>query len=184
MNFMNDNIRKKINSLSIEIPYKFIREKVNMLTWRELHYGVFAGYTPKQTAIEYAVSTINPEEDPKSLHFQLASLYRSEDYLVDNLLTQIIKEEPFQSENEIKRKWLYLIIFWLYLNQETPIFLDEDPRGPIEDLFGVLLVLFGNLEYPIELANIIGYTDDMDDSIGYIEEMKNYLDVAEKIFNQ
>ncbi len=54
----------------------------------------------------------------------------------------------------------------------------------MEDLFGVLLVLFSDLDYPTELANIIGYTDDIDDSIGYIEEMENYLDVAEKIFNQ
>lgn len=181
---MNDHTRKKKNSLSIQVPYNFIREKINSLTWRELQYGILTGYTSKQTAIEYAIATISSSEDSKSLHFQLASLYNSELSLVENLLTQIAKEEALQNENEMKRKWVYLIIFWLFSNRGTPVFINDTPPIPLNGLFEMLLVLFEDLEYPVELAGIIGYSDEADESMSYLEAIEKYLVESEKALNK
>lgn len=165
----------------IPIPYSFARERLG-LSWRDALWGYEHQLIGWSAIVDLAIERISAgSEDP--LEIELACLTKTETYQVGDLLRKLANTLPEGEGVFAQRKWLYLLLAWLFENKERV----PDPLGGVE-------TIYADFDYPPEIEGFVRYmpvTDAYDPSAHTKDENENrlfgkwreYLATAESEFN-
>jgi hypothetical protein len=162
--------------LSVVLPYDFVAKKIT-LTWRDILYAHEQKFLSPNAAIEHAIVELSQIEDfPQSL-VELASLEKGES--IHPYIDELSDLEMPQASKDLKEKWIYLILDWVYENKSNY----SDPLGIVEQIYA-------DFEYPAQIAAFVRYMPSDEPDFGSIElnearlyeKWKDYLDEQEKRF--
>ncbi len=154
----------------LRLPYRFIRDRLR-LTWREVHYGLVNELLDPEAAVAFAIEQVGELEAPPSALLSLAEQCKGEPVL--ELVEQLAEMEPKRSEDEIRRKWLYLVLAWIYEHRHEY----SDPLQRVEEVYA-------DFGYPEELATFVRYMPMVGPDLGsknenerrLFQRWKQYLD--------
>jgi hypothetical protein len=164
------------------IPYSFVRERLR-LSWREALWGYEHQLIGWSAVVDLAIERLcSGSDDP--LEIELASLTKMETYQVGELLRKLAGTSPEEDGVLVQRKWLYLLLAWLFEN-----------KGSVPDPFGEVEAIYADFGYPPEIEGFVRYmpvTDDYDPSAHTKDENENrlyekwreYLVTSESEFNR
>ncbi|WP_077927561.1 DUF2247 family protein [Wohlfahrtiimonas populi] len=125
----------------INITYDFMVNALDTISWKELLWGIKNHIINSDVinAIAYDKYCLDDEND----QILLLTYQNEDDYsFLHNLCLLSSKEDTDIDYNKL----LYLILFWLYSNQEKY----NDPMKIIE-------LIYANFDYPESLKSFIGY---------------------------
>ncbi|GAA4018174.1 DUF2247 family protein [Actimicrobium antarcticum] len=157
------------------IPFFFIKERTS-LSWRDALWGYERQMIGWSGIVDLAKIRLYSESDVREI--ELSCLGKSETYKVGELLRELATSEPEKLGNLSVRKWLFLMLAWVFENKANT----DDPLSEVE-------TIYADFDYPSEIENFVRYmpvTDDYDSSKHSIEENENrmfsnwkkYLDTA------
>lgn len=168
------------NSLKVEIPYSFIKNKVP-LTWNEIYVGIIYGFIPLEGAINKAEEEILEEEkEPSGPVFQLACLYKEESSLIYSFLSKIVDKGYFEDADHIqhvKEKWLYLVLAWLHVNHEKYSILYAEQEYELTHIGEKLMIVADDFGNPDVTEEMVGIAASLD-GISTDADLKNSLNIA------
>jgi hypothetical protein len=124
------------------ISSSFLAEKAS-LSLSDLRWAIDNGIIGAQTVVDGA-RTLLAEDDKDPLVLELAALGPEELSSVTNLLQRV--PVPEQAEADIRRKWVWLVLLWLY---------DRHHNEP--DVLEAVESLYADLGYPDEMASFGPY---------------------------
>ena len=125
------------------IPYEFIRQHVE-LGWPEIKFGLDQQLLKPKAAIDKATDLLSVADDVPKEVIELAGLGESEP--VTELVSTLITKEVPPSDGQIKAKWLYLVLAWLFENRESLV-----------DALGMVESVYSDFDYPKEIASFVRY---------------------------
>jgi hypothetical protein len=126
------------------IPFNFIKERAS-LSWRDISWGYEHQLLSWSSPIEFAVHRVAAGSNDR-VEIELAGLEKSEAHKVGDLVRQLATGESPDSEEAIRRKWLFLVLAWLYEHKEQL----DDPLGEVE-------TIYANFDYPADIAGFVRY---------------------------
>lgn len=143
-------------------------------------FGVLIGWS---AIVDLATERLSAGSDDP-LEIELADLTKMETYQVGELLRKLVSGSPEKDGVFAQRKWLYLLLAWLFENKESV----PDPLGDVE-------TIYADFDYPPEIEGFVRYmpvTDAYDPSAHAKDENENrlfgkwreYLVTAESEFNR
>jgi hypothetical protein len=120
------------------IPSSFIQERTS-LSLAELRWAFDNGVIGAQIVVDVAKSKAAREEDDSIVVRQLAAVAHPDLPQVREILLEV----PLDNEevNAIRRKWVWLVLSWLYENQRDDA-----------DVFDKVDGLYADFGYPEEMA--------------------------------
>lgn len=127
------------------IPFAFVRDRLD-LTWADVAWGYRKGWLTPASVVEYAVTQLAGDDDPRSAVVELAGLTRSELDEVPFLLEKILGPAGPETNHDSEHKWRYLILAWVYHR-----------RAELSDPLGVAEELYADFGYPAELRGFVRY---------------------------
>lgn len=131
------------------IPAEFIRRHVS-LSWYEAHWGYQRQLTGWSAIVDLATDRLlSGSNDPAVI--ELAGLTKTEAHRVGDLLRDLAEASKDKDLGLAKRKWLYLVLTWLYENQERI----DDPLGEVE-------IVYADFDYPAEIEGFVRYMPPRD----------------------
>ncbi len=156
----------------LRIPYGFIRDRVR-LSWRELRFGFENELAHPGVAVELALDRLEEIEEPPPALLELAGLSR--DAPMARLVEQLAEGDAPAPENDVRDKWLYLVLAWIYEHRD----MYADPLELVE-------AVYADFGYPEQIANLVRYMPMSDPDLGsreanerrMLEWWKQYLDGA------
>jgi len=147
------------------IPYSFIRNKV-ALSWEDALWGYEHQLIGWSDIVSIADDRLAlGSDDP--VEIELSSLGKSETHQIGELLRDLADKDISEHEEISEKKWLFLILSWLYDNRETI----PNPLAEVE-------IIYADFDYPAEIEEFVSYmpvTDDYDPSQHSSEENKARL---------
>lgn len=154
------------------IPYAFIRKRTNV-SWRDIHFGLVNQLLAPDAPIALAVDQVDELADPPAALLDLAGAGKNQPTL--ELVERLAEGEPGHSDDEIRSKWLYLVLAWLYEHRHE----DSDPLQRIEEVYA-------DFGYPEQLAGFVRYMPMAGPDLGsreanerrLFERWKQYVDDA------
>jgi hypothetical protein len=161
----------------LRIPYQFVRERTRM-SWRDVRFGLVNQLLDARAPVELAVAQVGERAEPSVALLELAGAVKGE--AAFELVDHLANEEPPHSEDEIRDKWLYLVLAWLYEHRaEVP-----DPLQRVEEVYA-------DFGYPEQLANFVRYLPMEGPDLGsreanerrLFERWKRYIDGAASKFS-
>jgi hypothetical protein len=151
--------------VSIHIPYSFIREYV-FLSWRDALWGYEHQLICWSDIVAMAEDRLSLVPD-NSTELELAFLGKSDTQQIGELLRDLSNNEPDDGGNLTDKKWLFLVLAWLFKNKEAV----ADPLAEVASIYA-------DFNYPTEIESFVNYmpvTDGYDPSNHSIEENKARL---------
>lgn len=127
----------------LRIPYQFIRERARM-SWREMRFGLVNELLDPEAPVELAVDQVAEIAEPPGALLELAGTGRGEPTMT--LIEQLADGEPQRPENEIRDKWLYLVLAWIYEHRDE----FPDPLQRVEEVYA-------DFGYPDQIAKFVRY---------------------------
>ncbi|MFJ2485638.1 DUF2247 family protein [Pseudomonas sp. NPDC087639] len=121
----------------------FIFSKTPWLSWDELLFGFQRGYVDEKGISHFACNTLTTASSEKA--YELASLEPHELYLTSDLLQSLTSKNP-QTEKEIYKPWIYLLLSYFLENKNSL-------SNPLE----VTEELYADFDYPGEISPIVRY---------------------------
>ncbi|MBE5928282.1 MAG: DUF2247 family protein [Lachnospiraceae bacterium] len=172
--FTNDLIDKLVvesklptNSLSIQIPFSYATELVN-INWNDILFAVSNGYFDKNSAIEYAVSLLGNEtveEEVTELAISKAFEVTKEEIL-EKYVAKLACKEIENEKKEAKDKIMYILLSLLFENKEK----FEDPLRAVE-------IVYADFGFPKSVEKFVRYMPIEDgESIGAEQMYKHWED--------
>jgi hypothetical protein len=163
------------------LPTDFVLSHVS-LTWREILWGYDHGWINCKGLTELATRRLTTNDPTPPAEVELAGLVVGESSRARALAEELASQERPLSDEVIKRKWLYLILRWLFENRERA----ADPFALVDELYS-------DFDYPDEVAPFVRYMPPED---GYypskhsetenydhmLQQWRDYLIAAEKRF--
>lgn len=162
-----------MNTLNIVIPYEYVKKLIDV-TWNDILFAIEYGFMIRKSAIEHAFHVIGCDPNPPQNVIDLA-------WAKDNnaifLHLDKITNSKVRDDGVCKKKFLYLILNWVYENKSQY----PDPLGMVE-------VIYADFGYPTEISEFVRYMpakepifDSVDENIDRLFLMwKSYLE-QEKI---
>ena len=132
------------------LPDDFISRQP-LATWSEIHFGQEKGWVGWRSCINQAIRKIGEIEDPGETLIELSEASKESASRVFELVMDLARSEHFQSESEIKTKWLYIVLSWLYEN-----------RSAIENPFREIEILYADFDYPDEIEAFVAFMPPKD----------------------
>ncbi len=126
------------------IPYDFVRDRVR-LGWRGMHFGLRNELLDPKAPREWAIDEVATAEEPSSALLELASDRKSEPITI-TLVEKLAADEPECTEDEVREKWLYLALAWVYEHQDRI----PDPLQRVEEIYA-------DFGYPERIARFVRY---------------------------
>jgi hypothetical protein len=159
-----------------KIPYSFIKQRTNP-SWREVKFGFDQQLISPQVAIDKATERLSGTGETSETEVELAS--RTESDSVLELVSSLADAEGVSSEEDLRAKWLYLVLAWLFEN-----------RGSVADPLGMVEEVYSDFGYPREIASFVRYMPMVGPDLGNREQnearlyeyWKNYLDETGRRF--
>lgn len=163
------------------LPTDFVLSHVS-LTWREILWGYDHGWINWEGLTALATRQLVPNDPTPPAEVELAGLVVEESTRARDLAEDLASQERSLSEEVIRKKWLYLILRWLFENRERA----ADPFALVDELYS-------DFDYPDEIAPFVRYMPPED---GYdpskhsgtenydhmLQQWRDYLIAAEKQF--
>lgn len=147
------------------IPYSFVCERLK-LSWRDALWGYEHQLIGWSTIVDLAIERLYADSDDP-LEIELASLTKMETYQVGDLLRKLAGASPEEDSVIAQRKWLYLLLAWLFENKES-----------VSDPFGEVEAIYTDFGYPPEIEGFVRYmpvTDGYDPSAHTKDENESRL---------
>lgn len=144
-----------VNSTNILIPYSYVISNA-LLSWSDIKFGIDNKFLATNDAIIHAVNEVLETEVPSTDIESLAFLFSGEG--VEPFLTNLSNLDC-SSESEIREKWLYVTLKWIYEHKDT---IYKKPLDLIE-------IIYSDFDYPYSIAQLVKYMP-YDHSGGYGEE--------------
>ena len=155
------------------IPYAFIRGRLRM-SWRDVRFGLANELLDPMAGIDLAVEQVAQPALPSSSVVEVAGL-SPDAPLIDlvELVEKLAESEPPVAEQEIRDRWLYLVLAWTYEHQAD--YLDALDR--IEEIYA-------DFSYPKRIVSFVRYMPMEDPPLGsraaaeqrMMQRWKEYLD--------
>lgn len=126
------------------IPYSFICQHT-ALSWQDTLWGYnhqLIGWMDVVAIAECRL--LHGSESP--IEIELALLGKSATHLVGELLRSLAINEPAEPSPSSDKKWLYLVLAWLYKNKNSI----PDPLRVVEDIYA-------DFDYPSEIESFVRY---------------------------
>ena len=131
------------------IPVDFIRPRLK-LTWKEIHWGYENRLLGWSAPIDFACDKLIAGSD-NSLEVELSGLQKSESHQVGDLIRKLAEAEAPQSEDTIKRKWLFLRLSLLF-----------DKRDEISNPLRIVETIYADFNYPPEIQQFVAFMPPID----------------------
>ena len=146
--------------------------------WSNILWGYKNRLIGWHTPIDIAKARLDAGLPHEELENELAHLGKDEDWKVGEILT-ILASRKHVLEDIIKRRWLFLVLLWLYQNRDQEI-----------ALFDKLGEVYADFDYPDEISSFVPFMppeDGYDPTTHTLAEnhnrilgkWKEYLDTAE-----
>lgn len=164
--------------IATKIPYDFLRQRVS-LSWPEVKFGLDHRLIAPAVAIDKATDRLCEVDDASENEVMLAS--RTEGESVLELVSRLAHAESPASDENVRAKWLYLVLAWLFEN-----------RGAVSDPLGMVEEIYSDFGYPREVASFVRYMPMVGPDLGNREQnearlydyWKSYLAEAGKRFSR
>lgn len=151
------------------------------MSWEEASWGYHNQYIDWSDLVDLACDRLAENEDDPIVA-ELAGVSKSEAFEAGSLLDKLTARSIDGNVNEIKAKWLYLCLSWLFENRA----LASDPLETVEEVYS-------DFDYPEDVAPFVRYmpaSDGYDPSAHSAEDnhsrllskWRNYLDVKSSQF--
>ncbi|MBW2699423.1 MAG: DUF2247 family protein [Deltaproteobacteria bacterium] len=127
----------------LSIPYEFIRGLVRM-SWREVRFGLDKELLDPWAPVELAIEQAAGLEQPSAALVDLASAEK--DNPIMGPINKLADGDPPRSENDIRNRWLYLVLAWLYENRDA----HQDPLQKVEEVYA-------DFDYPEQIVKFVRY---------------------------
>ena len=132
-----------MEQLTIRVPYSFIRKWTD-LGWTEISYGLAQGILGAQDAIDVAQDRL---AGAVAAGPELAALAEARTLdPVQALVEQLARHEPEASLSELQRKWMFLLLAWVF-----------EHRSDYADPLGIVELLYADLDYPAQVESLVRY---------------------------
>ncbi len=139
------------------LKYNILDEmKENTYSWHEILFALNNNIITSEAAIDYAGYIINENVAGYNTVMEMACLNSDED--PKQLIEELIQLENAQTECEVKSRWLYLILKWLYKK-----------RNEIEDVLEVVEEIYFQFEYPESIKSFVRYLPSEEGDLGSLE---------------
>lgn len=164
------------NMIETQIPYDFIRNRVK-LSWSDIKFGLDRQLIKPPVAVERALERAG-KSDASRVEIELAG--RSETDSVADLVDELASKET-KDLREIRAKWLYLVLDWLFYRRQSL-------RDPLE----IVEAVYADFDYPREIAPFVRYMPMVGPDLGNREQnearlydyWQRYLSEAARRFSQ
>lgn len=152
------------------IPYRFIRERTR-LSWRGIRFGLVNELLDPEAPVAFATDQVGELEEVPVALLDLAGVGENEPTM--ELVERLAESEPRHSEDEIRHKWLYLVLAWIYEHRHEY----ADPLQRVEEVYA-------DFGYPEQLASFVRYMPMVGPDLGsreanerrLLERWKQYID--------
>lgn len=124
-----------------DIPYEFISRRAE-LDWIVIKFGLDQQLIKPKAAIDRATEQLCSAGKMPAEAVELAGLSETEP--VAGLVSHLAKNEALVSDEQVKAKWLYLVIAWLFEQRESLV----DALGTVESVYS-------DFDYPKEIASFV-----------------------------
>lgn len=129
--------------LELRIPLDFIEARAGRLTWRELAFGLDAGFVDTH-AVREALATQRRRSKGGRV-VDLRAFARGKEQPRAKL-ERLARREPEQLHELIRDKWLFLVLAWLYEHRDER----RDPLGDLERVYAAF-------DYPETMSRFVPY---------------------------
>ena len=154
----------------LRIPYPFLRRRIR-LSWRDVRFGVVHELVDPTVPVALAVDRVVQSEAPSAELLELAGMGGKESAM--DLVERLSGMEPPCDEEEVRHRWLYLVLAWIY-----------DHRSEISDPLQRVEEVYADFGYPEEIAGFVRYMPMGGPDLGsreanerrLFERWKRYLD--------
>jgi hypothetical protein len=155
--------------IKLKIPATFIRDRAPM-SWRELKFGIDHELLDPAAIVDLAPE--QSEQHDRGLNAWV-DLARADPGAGSEIVDEFASAEQELSESEIRDKWLYLVLAWIY-----------EYRGEFRDPLQIVEAVYADFGYPPEIEQFVRYMPMEGPDLGtreaneqrLIERWKNYLD--------
>jgi hypothetical protein len=132
-----------MDRLRLRIPFEFIRDRVRM-TWRDLLFGIDEHLLDPTAPVSFAIDRVMNEKVSEPEVIELAGLVRERD--ARPYLERIAARAPEEALDDIRAKWLCLVLAWIYAERGTY----PDPLQKVEEVYA-------DFGYPPGMAGFVRY---------------------------
>jgi hypothetical protein len=143
------------------MPLQFAIERA-ILSWQDVQFGIVNDLLDPDAAIDLAAQQVADSESPSETLVELAGTKRGS--APGDLVTRLAADERAVSETELREKWLYLVLSWLYDQRAT----NPDPLRSVEEVYA-------DFGYPQEVAAFVRYMPADGPSLGSKEANERQL---------
>lgn len=159
------------------IPYAFIRERAR-LNWCDIKFGIVNELLDPKAPRAFAIDQVGEIDDPAAALVDLAGAGENEPAI--ELVKQIADRAPQCSEDEVRGKWLYLVLAWIYERRHEI----SDPLQRVEEVYA-------DFRYPERIASFVRYMPMVGPDLGsreanesrLLERWKQYVDDMRRIYS-
>lgn len=131
-----------MEQIESKIPYKFIASRT-ALTWQEVKFGIEKNIFHPAESIQLAAKLLISGDDDDSL-IELAS--KAPDEPIMGELSKLAKKESKQSIHQIRRKWAFLLLSWVF-----------EHRHRYADPLELAERVYADLDHPEQVAPLVRY---------------------------
>lgn len=132
-----------MEQLRLALPLEFLRARV-ALTWRDVRFGLDNELLDPQAAQGLAMAELGAFDAPAAALSDLAAAQRDEP--TRRLVDALAEAEAERTDEELRARWLYLVLAWLY-----------DNRARLADPFAVVEAIHADFGYPEEMEGFVRY---------------------------
>lgn len=130
--------------------------KKNNYNWQEILFALENQIVTVEDVIEYASYIINEKTMGFDIVLAITCLHSYED--IYPYLHQLIMLEDSQNIADIKEKWLYLILKWLY-----------EKRNDVENTLEIVEEIYELFDYPDNITSFVRYMPSETGDLGSVE---------------
>lgn len=149
--------------------------KKNNYNWQEILFALENQIVTVEDVIEYASYIINENTMGFDIVLAITCLHSYED--IYPYLHQLIMLEDSRNIADIKEKWLYLILKWLY-----------EKRNDVENTLEIVEEIYELFDYPDNITSFVRYMPSETGDLGSVElnwerlfkNWANYLELFEE----
>lgn len=127
-----------------QIPISFINKHCQ-ISWQDASWGYVHQLLGWKDIVDLAKSLVASGSNDEMV-MELSSLSKDKVWLVGDLLKKLAASERPERDESIRRKWLYLVLVWLF-----------EKRIDIEDPLGEVEAVYADFDYPSEIQGFVRY---------------------------
>ncbi|WP_250655932.1 DUF2247 family protein [Alkalimarinus coralli] len=146
------------------LTYNFVSSLVKV-SWREILLAVQRQFVSREFAIQAAMVELELLDEYPDQLLDLASLDKTND--IHPYIDELASMEQELDEEACSRKWLFLILAWVYEHRESY----SDPLGVVEQVYA-------DFDYPEAIEGFVRYMPSEEPDLGSTE--KNVARLFEK----